>query len=125
MTEKVIGYTLLAVGVLIIIFSAVNIFMVFTGRAQPVQLFHTSGISLDFGSLISAQLLAGARSNLPAQKTEILPAEQIDLISNLTVQVFLMGFLAGAGFKLASLGVQLLKPVVLKLKDDKTVIAGS
>lgn len=123
MTEKVTGYTLLGVGVLVIIFSALNIFYVFTGRAEPVQLFHGSGVSLDFGSLIAAQLPAGSKA--PSAKTELFPADQVNLISNLTVQIILMGFLAGAGFKLASLGVQLVRPIVIKTKDDKIITSNS
>lgn len=111
-TEKVVGYILLTVGIIIIVFSAVNIYFVFTGRAQPVELFHSEGISLDLGSLAGAPVAT--------KKTELVTATDINLISNLTIQVILMGFLAGTGQKLASLGVQLLRPIVVKAKNDKT-----
>lgn len=117
MTEKVIGYALLAVGVILIIFTAVNIYFVFTGRAQPVELFHSEGISLDLGSLAGAPVATN--------KTELVTAADINLISNLTIQVILMGFLAGTGQKLASLGVQLLRPIVVKAKNEKNTSSDS
>lgn len=108
MTEKVIGYSLLAVGVLVIIFSAVNVFFVFTGQVKPVTFFQFSGVSIP-------QL----------GPTEIIPAAMINDSSNLAAHLFLVGFFASIGQKLAFLGVQLVRPIIIKSKDDKTTISNS
>lgn len=118
MTEKVVGYLLLTVGLATIIFSALDLIFVFTGRADPVTLFHFSGINLNLSSLIAGQLPAGAAVNYkPAAPAELIPADMINQVGNMTVHLFLMGFLVSVGYKIASLGVQLLRPIVVKAKD--------
>lgn len=111
MSEKVIGYSLLTVGLILIVFAAINIFAVFTGQAQPIQLFHFQSVSLDFGA--SLGLPKGAS---PA--TELLSAKDFNQMANLTAQIFLMGFLAGIGQKIAALGVDLIRPIVVKSKES-------
>lgn len=111
MTEKVIGYVLLTVGLLIIVFAAVNVFAVFTGQAQPVQLFHFQSVSLDLGSSLGLP-----KGTSPA--TELLSAKDLNQMSNIGAQLLLMGFLAGVGQKLAALGVDLIRPIVVKGKES-------
>lgn len=105
MTEKILGYALLGVGIFLIIIAAVSVFMVFTKQAVPVQLFQLQGISLNLGP------------QLPS--TEIIPAAMVNDSSNLFAHIVLMGFIAGVGQKLASLGVQLVRPIVVKLNEQK------
>lgn len=105
MSEKVVGYTLLIVGLIVIVFAAINIFAVFTGKAEPVQLFNFAPVVLT--------LIPGTKP------TELFPARDLNQMANISAQLFLMGFLAGIGQKLASLGVQLVRPIVIKTKDDK------
>ncbi len=104
MSEKIIGYSLLAVGVLVIIFTAGSVFVVFTGKILPIQLFNLPAITLS--------LAPGTKP------VELMTADAINQTSNLAAHLFLMGFLAGAGQKLASLGVQLVRPIVIKAKDS-------
>ncbi|MBI3887492.1 hypothetical protein HY310_00295 [Candidatus Microgenomates bacterium] len=124
MTEKIVGYSLLAVGVLLIIFSAVNVFNVFTGNSKPIQLFKLSGISVDFTQQMSASLPAEFTKSLNIKQavskpTEIVPAELLNDTSNLFAHIMLMGFIAATGQKLASLGVQLVRPIVVKYNEPK------
>lgn len=95
MTEKVIGYSLLGVGVLVIVLAAVNVFLVFTGKIISIQLFNLPAITFN--------LAPGTKP------VELMTADAINQTSNLAANLFLMGFLAGAGQKLASLGVQLVR----------------
>lgn len=111
MTEKVIGYSLLAVGVLVIVLTAVNVFFVFTGRMQPIQLFNLPAMTFS--------LAPGTKP------VELMTADAINQTSNLAINLFLMGFLASAGQKLASLGVQLVRPIIIKSRDDKTISSNS
>lgn len=100
MSEKLTGYILLFLGLLVIVYSAISIFMVFTKKAQPIQLFTGPGISV----------------SLPNTKpTELVPAATLNDISNISAHYLLMSFLLGVGFKLGTLGVQLLRPIEVKL----------
>ena len=103
MTEKIVGYTLLGIGILGIIFTAGSVFMVFTGKILPIQLFNLPAITFS--------LAPGTKP------VELMTADAINQTSNIAAHLFLMGFLAGAGQKLASLGVQLVRPIVIKAKE--------
>ena len=50
-------------------------------------------------------------------KLDILPPEVLNQTLNMTTHFFLMSFLLGFGYKLASLGVQLIRPINVKLKS--------
>ncbi len=113
MSEKIVGYCLLVVGIVVIIFAAMNVFMVFTGKALPVQLFSFQGVSLDFSQSLGLPKTTGTAP------VELLSARDLNQMSNLGAQLLLMGFLAGVGEKLASLGVQLIRPIVVKSKEEK------
>ena|SRR3990167_6125324 len=115
MSEKMIGYVLLILGIFVIIFSAVNITLVFTKQIQPVQLFSGAGISLDPATLLGNSLPAGVATKTGA-KQEIISGEFLNQTSNIFAHVFLMGFMASIGYKLSSLGVQLVRPIVIKVK---------
>ena len=109
MTEKIVGYTLLIIGIMVIVLSALNVYAVFTGQMLPVQLFHLSGISLDLSQY----------TGVKTKPAELVPAETLNQTSNLAAHLFLMGFIASMGQKLASLGVKLIRPIVVKLRDEK------
>jgi hypothetical protein len=109
-TEKIIGYSLLFVGIFLIIVSVFSVFQVFTGAVKPVQLFQMQGISLDLGT----------QNGIKLPSTEIVPAAMLNDTTNLFVHLLLMGFIASTGQKLASLGIELLRPIVVKLNEKTT-----
>jgi hypothetical protein len=110
-SEKIIGYILLILGVLAIIFPSYSVYQVFTNRAKPVQLFKFEGVNLDFGKLVEQP---ESSKNL---KQELIAPEVLNDPMNLAAHVFLMGFLASSGLKIASIGVQLLRPIKVNVKD--------
>ncbi len=120
MSEKITGYVLLFAGIMIILVAALNIYLPFSGRTMVPQIFHFSGISLDLsgllGGAVPAQLMAQVNSN--GAKTELISADMINSTANLALVFFLMGFLLEVGFKIASLGVMLLRPVKVELKSE-------
>ena len=120
MDNKIIGYLLLIAGIVIIVFSSFSVYSVFTGKTQPIPLFDSSGISLDLGSLLGNQMpleLDGVQKpTLPS--SELIKPELINKPLNLSTHLFLMGFLVNAGFKISSLGNQLLRPIKVKLKES-------
>lgn len=114
-TEKVIGYLLLAIGVIIIIFALVSVYRVFTNQSEPVNLFNFETISIDLGKAL----------NLPVPpdqdlSQELFDKDMINRPMNIFAQLLLMGFVSTIGFKLASLGVMLLRPIKVKLREELT-----
>lgn len=108
------------------IFSAVNIFMVFTNKTKPFSYFNMASngnreSSLDVGSLIK-QMQSGNQNalneSIPLPKFDLIPPEVLNQTLNLSTQFFLMTFILGFGYKLANLGVQLIRPINVKLKSD-------
>lgn len=129
MANKIIGYTLLGLGLIIIFASAFSVYQVFTRQAEPVKLFNFPGISFDPAKFmpnsanlslppeVSQYLKQGQiEEKTTAGKTELVPADMINSSSNIFAHLFLMGFLATVGYRLASLGIKLVRPIVVHLK---------
>lgn len=103
LSEKLTGYLLLFLGILVIGYSSFSIYQVFTKKAKPVELFNSPSFQIEL-----------APNSKPV---ELMSAETLDTISNLTAHYFLMSFLAMVGFKISSLGIQLLRPIEVKLQS--------
>ncbi|OGC93115.1 hypothetical protein A3D85_00330 [Candidatus Amesbacteria bacterium RIFCSPHIGHO2_02_FULL_47_9] len=116
MPEKLTGYLLLVCGLLLIAYSVFSIYQVFTNAAKPIQLFTGQGVSLDLGSLIPTDLPVQPKS----AKTEVISASYLNDISNITAHYLLMSFLVSVGFKVSSLGIQLLRPIEVKLHTTES-----
>lgn len=105
MTEKVTGYLFIAVGVGLIAFAALSVYFVFTGRATPFALFNFDGVSIALDP------------KLP--EVEVFPADMLNSTTNTLAHLFLMGFIASVGTKIASLGTNLVRPIIVKV--DKKI----
>ena len=102
-TEKIIGYTLLILGVVLLLFSIFEMINVYTGNASPPNLFNLSDVSLptdQTGTTIT--LIHGA---------------QLSQLPNLFFWFVLMGFMLFAGGKIASLGVSMIKDIKVEIKE--------
>lgn len=121
MSERVVGYLLLAVGILVIIISAISVILVFTGRTEPVQIFNFEGIGLNASDLVGGDLpaeqAAAIRQMTEGQQMELISPDIINDTSNLFAHLFLMGFISTVGFKLASLGTMMVRPIVVKVQE--------
>ena len=115
MTEKITGYVLLGVGLVVILASALNIYLIFIGQAHPVQIFNFSGINLDLSTALGLP-----STGLKTAPSELVSPALLNDTTNLFVHLFLVGFFVNVGAKIATLGIELLRPVVVKLKE-KTV----
>ena len=121
MSEKVIGYILLFSGVLLVVFSGVSVYQVFTSNAEPVQVFDFPPIGLSADQLLGGLAdspEAQAQLSQSNQEVELIPADVINQTSNLVAHMLLMGFLASIGTRIASIGVSLLRPIVVKMNDS-------
>ena len=117
MSEKILGYGLITIGIILILAAAFSVFAVFTGGAQPVNLFKFNGLSLDLGPSLLGGLPPEMTKGLKVSSspTEIIPAQMLNSTANIFAHLMLMGFIASIGQKLASLGVQLIRPIVVKV----------
>ena len=127
MTEKIIGYLLIAGGILVMIFSSFDVYLIFTKQKEPIKLFSFKGVGIDTGKLLPADLPPELSKQL---QTNQLGQNQVELISpdilndtsNIFAHIILMGFILNLGYKLASLGTKLVRPIQVKLKTtDQTV----
>jgi hypothetical protein len=118
-SDRAVGYVLFALGILLIIYSAFNVYQVFTRGFEPVSLFDFQSIGIDASSLIGSDLPPEQRELLKqsggSSNLEIIPAQMINQTSNVFAHIILMGFLASVGYKIASLGIMMLRPIVVKL----------
>ncbi|MDO8269068.1 MAG: hypothetical protein Q7T54_00140 [Candidatus Levybacteria bacterium] len=113
MQERRIGYILLGVGIFVMIAAVITVVLSFTGKVTPYKLFNIPAPSFN-----TANLIPGIPGLPKAQgeKIEVLPTEAFSNILNLGVQFMLMTFVMSFGFKLADLGVKLLRPIKIEAK---------
>lgn len=105
-------------GLAVIVLSSLSVFLVFTGKMPPVRLFKSTGFSLDTNVLISANYIHQLPGTPLPKTIELIPASALDQVSNLSIHLILMTFVAGIGYKLALLGVQLLRPIQIKVRTE-------
>lgn len=128
MTDKIIGYILLVLGLLIIVYTAFDVYQVFTKQKDPVKLFAFPGISIDAGQFMPQDLPPELQAQLGSQKPQKMEMISGDVLSeplNYSATLFLMGFIGSIGYKLASLGIQLIRPIVVKLKAKEVEVDAS
>lgn len=114
MSEKIIGYILLFAGVIIILFSGFSVYGVFSKKAKPVQFFTIESVPIEIpiaGQNVDKEISGGGIN---------LPTEVIQDPLNSFAHLALMMFIGGVGFKIASLGTMLVRPVVVKLKSKES-----
>lgn len=128
MSERIIGYILLGIGILMIILTTLQIFSVFTGKDAPIQVFtlestkktqqtSTSDLLEKIQQGDISALLESGSGSIPG--LEVISPEAIYKLLNITVYYFLMMFLLNVGYKIASLGVQMLRPIKVEVKNNK------
>ena len=113
MTEKVVGYILLAVGIIIIAAVAFNVVGVFTGSKKPNSILKNEGtITMDFS------VPGGGETPVASVPVEIKNYSQIIDIANLVLFIVFSGFFASVGYKIAMVGANLVRPVVVKTRNE-------
>lgn len=103
--NKIAGYVLLAIGLLLIILPLWQTFSIFTGRTMPAQVFQKP-IALTVNKNVSALDVAGQVQNA---LIKVIPIDFIDNILNLSTWLLLMWILIYGGGKVADIGIKLLK----------------
>ncbi|MGB9660226.1 MAG: hypothetical protein ACPLY9_06935 [Nitrososphaerales archaeon] len=98
--EKVVGYILLIVGVVMILISVYFMFNVFTGTTTPPRLFNFPDIYI----------------TVSGEPTLILHGEEMNKIFAMIFWYLLMFFIMMAGGKIASLGINLIREIRVEIK---------
>jgi len=111
MTEKLIGYLLLVIGVVVILVSAFSVYQVLTAKAQPAVFVKPGPSVLNIPITVAPGL---PPVNIPLELDKILPVMSL---TNTFIHLMLMGFLVNVGFRLASLGTSLVRPIVIRTKE--------
>lgn len=106
-TSKIIGYVLLAVGVLLITLPLWHTYNIFTGKAEPAQVF-TKPVSLQVDEKASPLDIQKQMQNA---LIKVMPIDLINNTLNLASWLFLMWILIYGGGKVADIGVKMIKGV--------------
>ena len=112
-TNKIVGYLLLLLGLVMIIYPVFNVYQVFKGQMLPYNLFFFKPISIDLSKVVQ-----GAPNNVNLSR-EIISSDLLDKRMNLVAHIVLMSFIVSAGFKIASIGVMLARSIKVKIKEEK------
>ncbi|MCL4429306.1 MAG: hypothetical protein M1167_01005 [Chloroflexi bacterium] len=108
-SEKIIGYALLTLGLILLLFSIFEMVNVYTGGAAPPKLFNFSDISLPTGQ--------------DGSSVSLIQGAQVSQLPNLFFWFVLMGFVLLAGGKIASLGVSMIKDIKVEIKEPMSAPA--
>ena len=109
MQQKILGYVLLAIGILTILFTAFSVYNVFSGKTPPIQIIKENTL---FGPT------GGGESPTILQMSGI-SEESMVFIINLSFHLIFAGFVLNVAFKIAQIGVGLVRPIVVDLNTIK------
>lgn len=115
MSEKNLGYSLLGVGIVIMVAVLLFVIFLFTGVVKPYKMIDIVAPSFNTANLIPSV------PGLPkptGEKIEVIPTATLNHMANLGIQFFLMTFIMSFGFKIADLGVKLLRPIKIEAKTS-------
>ena len=123
MSEKILGYLLLGAGIFVMLFAVGYVWLVFTNKIEPAQVIQAKSIQLDLAKSMGP--LPGALSSSGITSAPALPTSGLELFSgsdlsktiNLSITFFMMTFVMLFGFRISSLGVMLMRPIVVKIKE--------
>jgi hypothetical protein len=106
--EKFFGYILLCVGIACILFAFSGMYGVFTGTANPPEIFKMQSLDL--------KTTPSGVSEPVAVSVPLGP--DIRKIADMFLYYLLMVFVVIVGAKISSLGIQLVKEIKVKVKKD-------
>ncbi|MDP2831324.1 MAG: hypothetical protein Q8O02_03665 [Candidatus Omnitrophota bacterium] len=106
-TEKIFGYVLLCIGLVCIAFAFFSMYSVFTGVANPPEIFKMQSLSFNVSSGGGSQPMAMNISlDTEARK-----------IGSMFLYYLFMLFIVIVGSKISSLGAQFIKEIKVEMKS--------
>lgn len=121
MDTKTTGWIFLAVGVFIMTFSVVMVILAFTNIIHPTY-FGDSALPAEKPAAVNEiNSLNPSQANSTAlmPSLDIISPEALGNVLNLSTHFFLMTFIGGFGYKLAMIGVNLIRPIVVKTSEKR------
>jgi len=107
MTERILGFFFLCLGVAIIGFALFSSFQVFTAKTAAPQIF--SALDQQETAKPTSELEGQLQNVLSQQLKGFIPADTVPKILNLSVWSLFLGLLIFGGGQIAGIGVKLLK----------------
>lgn len=104
--DKLVGYVLLIVGLIIIFLAIIWAYGAFTGGSSRLSIFHWDNQRIKITS----------NDNEPPQYLDI-PGDQISKTINILLWLTLMFFLVWAGAQIANLGVKIIRSIKVQIKE--------
>lgn len=95
----------------------IQVLLVFTGKTNPIPVFSIESpkLSLDaFLPNLPAGVTLPGGSTPSNQSIELISTKDFNRLLNMSATIFLMGFVLSFGYKIASLGINLLRPIIVK-----------
>lgn len=123
MNERIIGYILLTAGILFMFGALLQVFLVFTGKTNPLPVFSVASPRLSLEAFMPKPPSEITLPQVNSQGIELIPTDAFNKMLNMFTTIFLMGFLLSFGFKIASLGVMMLRPIVVKVSGKTEIPA--
>jgi hypothetical protein len=123
MHERIIGYILLAVGICMMWYTVLQVFLLLTNQIKPFSVFQNtskSTVQSPNKALTQEEVMmnpAGAQQAQANMFSDIIEKQTSKSI-NLGATMFFYYFLMLFGFRLASLGTQLIRPINVKLRGN-------
>jgi hypothetical protein len=111
-TEKIVGYGLLIAGIVLIVFALFSVWWGLTGKLEPYQFVVQGNSVLNLALPLGP---TGQSVDIPLNLDQMMP---IAKLTNTFVHIMLMGFVASIGAKIANIGVNLVRPIIVKVKES-------
>ncbi|MFI5265679.1 MAG: hypothetical protein ACHQT7_02950 [Candidatus Levyibacteriota bacterium] len=114
MAERNFGFVLLSVGLLVMVACVIIIIMTFIGSLSPIALFNIPAPSINTSAFMPSipGLPKAAGTDI-----QMIPTKPFNDLLNLGIEFMLMSFIMSFGFKLADLGVKLVRPIKITAKE--------
>lgn len=121
--DAIIGYVLLATGLLLIFAATYMVYGVLTGKAKPPQVYNVEApsfqlptdtgpkLELPEGATLAAGLRLTKDSNQSPPGIKLIPDEVFNGSLNIGLYYLAMMFLASSGAKIAGLGIKMIKDI--------------
>jgi hypothetical protein len=129
--NKIIGYVLLAAGIVMIMLSVNGMYQVFTDIKDPPAVITLSDIKFSIPGLpeVGAEVPGEAELaeevdpaiEIPSETKEeilLMAGDQMSKLTNMMLWYLFMFFVASAGARLGSLGVQSLREIKVEVKGE-------
>lgn len=125
--EKILGYSLLALGLLVIAVATILALRVLTGGSQPPKVFEFEAPTINLPQLgagipegidLPEGFGASGQQSAPSS-VKLLPDDVFNKLLNMSAFYLAMMFLASSGAKVAGLGIKLIKDIKVQIKDEQ------